>query len=327
MTENWKEQVYNFAGYAGYVDMIVVAIERYLKFDTSLTIRADIDKEFDNDFIEELTKKALKYYNENQKLINKRFPDDFSLRTEIIRAHLAGYDVDIKKFNIDDYTKWIENKLRNENSIPNQNIVKSTCQELGITQKELNGIRDSVLEGFMLYYKQNLESVKMSKPEIGKILNRVRELNVFEATDPKDTPEMIRQILNGELSINSDGTAHKIMSPSQIVEEMPYLKGIFDTKSKININAEEISPLFVKNFCKEQNWTYKDLAENIGSVEGTIINWMSKGSIPLWAQKSISYIVEIERLKNDADSSAYQLDELRQAWSTINDILSPLNKD
>ncbi|MDD3467448.1 MAG: hypothetical protein PHE67_09890 [Campylobacterales bacterium] len=208
-----------------------------------------------------------------------------------------------------------------------ENIVKRTCQELGITQKELKDIRDSVLEGFMLYYKQNLESVALSKQEIGKLLNRVRELNVFKATDPKDTPEMVRQILNGELSVSSDGTASKIFSPSQIIEEMPFLKGILDAKNKVNINSEEITPLFVKNFCKEQNWTYKDLAENIGSVEGTIINWMSKGSIPLWAQKSISYIVEIERLKNDADSSAYQLKELREAWGTINNILSPLDNN
>lgn len=167
MTENWKEQVYSFAADAGYMDMIVAAIERYLKFDTSLTIRADIDKEVDNDFIEELTKKALKYYNENQKLISRRFPDDFSLRTEIIRAHLAGYDVDIKKFNIDDYTKWIENKLRNENSIPNQNIVKSTCQELGMTYKEL---------GEAIGYKPDTVNKSASTGKVSEQLTKAIEM-------------------------------------------------------------------------------------------------------------------------------------------------------
>jgi transcriptional regulator with XRE-family HTH domain len=208
-----------------------------------------------------------------------------------------------------------------------ENIVKRTCKELGLTKKDIKGIRESVLKGFMLYYKQNLDAVKLSKPELSKLLDRVREFNVFEATNPKDTPEMIRQLLNGELVVNDDGTTNKIVSISKMVEDMPFLDGILNTKTNINIKTEDITPLFVKNFCKEQNWTYRDLAEHIGSVEGTIINWMSKGSIPLWAQKSISYIVEIERLKNDADSSAYQLNELRESWHKINTILSPLNND
>jgi len=208
-----------------------------------------------------------------------------------------------------------------------ENIVKKSCKELGITQKDINGIRDNVLKGFLLYYKENLDGVKLSKPELLKLLDRVRELNIFEATDPKDTPEMIRQLLNGELIISSDGKINKVASMSQIVEEMPFLDGILNTKTNINIKTEEITPLFVKNFCKEQNWTYKDLAEHIGSVEGTVRSWTVKGAIPLWAQKSISYIVEIERLKNDADSSAYQLEKLREAWSKINTILSPIKQD
>jgi len=195
--------------------------------------------------------------------------------------------------------------IKGDGMAEDENIVKATCRELGVTYKDIKGIRDSVLDGFLLYYKENLDSVNLSKSELSKLLDRVRELNTFEAIDPKDTPEMIRQLLSGELIINSDGTTNKIVPMSQIVEDMPFLDGILNTKTNINIKTEEITPLFVKNFCKEQNWTYKDLAEHIGSVEGTVRSWTVKGAIPLWAQKSISYIVEIERLKNDADSSAY----------------------
>ena len=74
------------------------------------------------------------------------------------------------------------------------------------------------------------------------------------------------------------------------------------------MKAEEL-----KRIIKELNLTYKELGERIGAVEGTVKNWMQKDDIPLWAEKSIGYMVEL-------DNCNKKLEKLIEFKNLLNDI-------
>lgn len=198
----------------------------------------------------------------------------------------------------------------------NENIVKLICKELGIPKKELDGIKMPIVEGLHKYYTEKLESITMTKNEVNELLEHVRDIN-----DKYDTtPEIVSQLLNGEISI-VDGQVSKIVSMDEAFENMPYLKDVFKKNKQELIDTSFITPLFLKQFCKEKEWTYKDLADHIGAVEGTVRSWVVKGEIPEWAKKSIAYIHKIDTFKLDNESSLSKLEDLKNAWQTLNDIL------
>lgn len=53
----------------------------------------------------------------------------------------------------------------------------------------------------------------------------------------------------------------------------------------------------IKDFCKEQGLTYKDLAELIGMTEGGIQNAVKKDNISEQTAKAIELLKEIQDLK------------------------------
>ncbi|WP_300451946.1 helix-turn-helix transcriptional regulator [uncultured Helicobacter sp.] len=53
----------------------------------------------------------------------------------------------------------------------------------------------------------------------------------------------------------------------------------------------------IKDFCKEQGLTYKDLAELIGMTEGGIQNAVKKDNISEQTAKAIELLKEIQALK------------------------------
>lgn len=53
----------------------------------------------------------------------------------------------------------------------------------------------------------------------------------------------------------------------------------------------------LKEFCKERNLTYKELAEKIGMSEGGIQNAIKKDNVSEQTAKAIELLREIENLK------------------------------
>lgn len=57
----------------------------------------------------------------------------------------------------------------------------------------------------------------------------------------------------------------------------------------------------LKQFCKERNLTYKELAEIIGNSEATIHSAIAKGTLSEPMSKSIQMYQEILKLKNELE--------------------------
>jgi DNA-binding transcriptional regulator YiaG len=49
--------------------------------------------------------------------------------------------------------------------------------------------------------------------------------------------------------------------------------------------------------CNELNSNKKELAELIGANSGTLMNWSSKNEVPLWAEKSITRLIDYTKCK------------------------------
>lgn len=48
----------------------------------------------------------------------------------------------------------------------------------------------------------------------------------------------------------------------------------------------------IKFACHELEITQKELAEKIGANIGTVMNWSSKGEVPIWAKNFIKVLIE-----------------------------------
>lgn len=193
-----------------------------------------------------------------------------------------------------------------------ENIVKRVCKELGITQREALKYNDYALKGFYLYHTQNLDSVKLTKKEQEQILKKLSEYNKLNISD-ENKADIVRGLLNDDYKIVGD-TLYKNSDPFSFLE--PFVGKLKD-KEIINVDFIDITPKFIKELTKAYSWTYKDLAENIGAVETTVRNWMSKGEIPEWAKKSISYIVTIKKIEKEKEYLKNDLDEISSAIRTL----------
>lgn len=98
-------------------NIIASAVEKHLKYDTSLTIRDDIDKYFDKERIKELTDRATGYYTHYNDLLNKTYHDSPTMITQVIRAYLTNFEPVIGKFDLKLYETWKHNMLISKNKI------------------------------------------------------------------------------------------------------------------------------------------------------------------------------------------------------------------
>ncbi len=76
----------------------------------------------------------------------------------------------------------------------------------------------------------------------------------------------------------------------------------------------------VKKACKELGITQKELAERLGAAEQTVRNWASKDEVPLWAEKSCEYLLEINSLKSTLQDKDNTLKVLKSFKDLLNNI-------
>lgn len=209
------------------------------------------------------------------------------------------------------------------------NIVKATCKELGITQKELikrcEALRNVVVEALYIYAKDELQDVNLASKDKKEVVERCEYLNNFTSDDEESLKQTFIKHLKGEQTIEVNG-----MITGSIEDVFPAMRNIDSnplTKSKTkqiitNEEIEIVTPLKLKEWLKERKWGYRDIAEAIGASEGTIKNWVIKGEIPEWAKKSISYIQKYEALQVMLNESN---DEIRYIKEHLQDFKKLLN--
>lgn len=192
------------------------------------------------------------------------------------------------------------------------------CKILQTTAKKIKKYSPETLKGFYEYHFLDLDGIKLTKQEATEILSILDNADNINAIGDKKV-EYVRGLLNDEYYISEN----KLMKKQDLFDFLSFA-GLTKEKYKMTIVSTQITPKFIKDMAKSYNWTYKDLADSIGAVETTVRNWMSKGEIPEWAKKSISYIVTIRELERQKGSSNNELDEIKNALRTL---LSAINKD
>ncbi|EFN2206337.1 hypothetical protein HKC13_001832 [Campylobacter coli] len=195
----------------------------------------------------------------------------------------------------------------------NEKII-NICQVLNAKEKDISQLKNEILDGFLEYWKKDLDSAFISKKESATILKNLKTLNSLKIDIKDFNKELIRGILNGEYEFSGSD----IIKKENIKDFFSFFPELnFSDKKKVYIDCDEITPIFIKDLLKQYNWNYKDLANNIGAVDTTIRNWVSTGNIPEWAKKSISYIVTIEKLKRKEEYLKNDLDEVRNSISFL----------
>ena len=192
---------------------------------------------------------------------------------------------------------------------------KKACEILQATPKKIEKFSPEALKGLYEYHLINLDSIKLTKQEATDILSVLEKADKINAVGDEKV-EYVRGILNDEYCISEN----KLIKKQDFFDFLSF-SGIGKEKYKMNTITTPITPKFIKDIAKSYNWTYKDLADNIGAVETTVRNWMSKGEIPEWAQKSISYIVTIKELERQKSSSKDELKEVKNAIRTLMDTI------
>lgn len=182
---------------------------------------------------------------------------------------------------------------------------------LQTTAKKLQKYTPETIKGFYLYHVVDLDKIKLTKQEATEILSILDNADKINAQGDTKV-EYVKGLLNDEYYISGN----QLIKKQNFFDFLPF-SGLGKEKHKMNTVSVQITPKFIKDLTKNYNWTYKDLADNIGAVETTVRNWMSKGEIPEWAQKSISYIVTIRQLEQQQGSSNDELQELKNAIRTI----------
>lgn len=118
MSDLWKKIVLKHEAHDSRAAQIVIeAIEKHLKYDTSLVVREDIDKSFSNERIENLAMKGLLYFKNNKAQLQIVFPKQTDRIVDIVRAHLIGFEPNILCFDIKSYEIWRDNLLLSKNKM------------------------------------------------------------------------------------------------------------------------------------------------------------------------------------------------------------------
>ncbi len=205
-----------------------------------------------------------------------------------------------------------------------ENLIRAVCKEIRVTYRQLENIKSDILEGFLEYHANNLDNLKLTSKEGQEIFKKIKHMNSLSFDDKKDIKEVTRGFLNKEYDIDDCGRVIKLVSPVEIFgpNYIFACRSLNKVKS-VEIIEQEVTPKMVKDLLKEYNWTYKDLADNIGAVDTTIRNWMSKGEFPKWATKSILYIITIEELRKRNVLLQKDLDELITSLRTISHFIRP----
>lgn len=190
-------------------------------------------------------------------------------------------------------------------------VFKKACEILQVSPRKIEKYSLEALRGLYEYHLLNLDSIKLTKQEAADILSILDKADKINAVGDEKV-EYVRGLLNDEYSI----AGNKLIKNQDLFDFLSF-SGIGKEKLKMNTVTARITPKFIKDMTKVYNWTYKDLADNIGAVETTVRNWMSKGEIPEWAQKSISYIVTIKELELQKGHSNYELQEIKNAIRTL----------
>ena len=119
-----------------YAHQIEYAVQKHFTHDSQLTIlnKEDIDKIFWLEPQVKAVQSAKDFVQKNKnnldQIINSETPGRVGI---LIRAHLSGIDFTL----FDNPSEIIKKIEQHAHSRENKNTVKRTCQELGVTQKEL----------------------------------------------------------------------------------------------------------------------------------------------------------------------------------------------
>jgi len=201
--------------------------------------------------------------------------------------------------------------------------INPLCKELEKAFDEFQGklskFDTKICEGLNDYMFLDIHNVKLTKKEFSDIIKKCDFIHSLKNYN-KITSQDIQMYLNGAIDITKDA--------SRVIKDISLLGGVFPKGFSIKkagqyITKEEletVTPLFVKEFIKAKKWTYKDLAEAIGAGESTLKAWISKGTIPEWAKRTILLMQKVDRLSQEhtqAKSEAYTIKERLQDFKEL----------